>query len=378
MRPEPPVPADILTAIRAPFAALGAQANDPPVIQPLGLLLDLSGEAMHARLFIVQGQGGEESCLRPDFTIAVARAHIASSAAAGRYVYEGKAFRVSPPGLNHPEEFLQIGLESFGDPRVALVDGETASLAWRACVAGGRSDLSLLLGDVGLYHDFIAALGLAAPLQARLARAFSRPGAMDAELDQAQTSDGRVRQGDRIAALLSGLPEAEAAAVLQDLWGLAGIAQVGGRTAAEIAHRLAQRAQAANAPRLSAAQAQLIRRYLAISAQPQAALDQIAALATTGGLDLSAPLRAWSQRLAAMVAGGAPSERMTLATAFGRAFGYYDGFLFEVRGEGPDPTAPIAGGGRYDSLPGRLGGTGAVGAVGCMVRPSRAWSGTFA
>ena len=66
-----------------------------------------------------------------------------------------------------------------------------------------------------------------------------------------------------------------------------------------------------------------------------------------------------------------------LETGFGRAFGYYDGFLFEVRSQALDPDSPVAGGGRYDTLLGRLGAespsTGT--AVGCMVRPARAWAG---
>jgi len=378
MNLEPPVPAAVLEAIRAPFAALDATVIDPPVIQPLGLLLDLSGEAMHARLFIVQGLGGEESCLRPDFTIPVARAHIASAAAGGRYVYEGKAFRVSTPEADHPEEFLQIGLEAFGESRIAEADAEVAVLAWRAAQAGGRDDLSLTLGDVGLYQDFIAALDLAPPLAQRLSRAFSRPRDMSAALASAQTERVQSRQGDRIAGLLSGLPESEAAAVLEDLWSLAGIAPVGGRSAAEIAHRLAQRTEAAKAPRLTDAQADLIQRYLAIAAAPDVALEQIAALAREGGLKLNGALDAWSRRLAALTAGGVPAERTTLATGFGRAFGYYDGFLFEVRSASLADWAPVAGGGRYDALPSRLGAPSAVGAVGCMVRPARAWSGARA
>lgn len=374
MKLEPTVPPAVLAAVRAPFAALGAAAVDPPVIQPLGLLLDLSGEAMHSRLFIVQGRGGEESCLRPDFTIPVALAHIASAAAEGRYVYEGKAFRVSPPPGDHPEEFLQIGLEAFGDPRVAEADAEVAGLAWNASLAGGRDDLVLRLGDVGLYHDFIAALGLAGPLRARLSRAFSRPRAMGAELDSAQAGVSQGRQGDRIAALLSDLPEDQAAAALEDLWALAGIAPVGGRGAAEIAHRLVQRAEAARAPRLTPAEADLIHRYLDITGSPQTVLDQIAALAREGGLDLDAPLQAWSRRLAGLTAAGVAAERAILATAFGRDFGYYDGFLFEVRSAALEPSFPVAGGGRYDALLGRLGGAGGVGAVGCMVRPARAWA----
>ena len=81
MQLEPTVPPKVLAAIRAPFTGLGATAIDAPVIQPLNQLLDLAGEAMRARLFIVQGEGGAEACLRPDFTIPVARAHGASGAA---------------------------------------------------------------------------------------------------------------------------------------------------------------------------------------------------------------------------------------------------------------------------------------------------------
>ncbi|MEI9891621.1 MAG: hypothetical protein WDN45_15070 [Caulobacteraceae bacterium] len=48
------------------------------MMQPLALLLDMAGEAMRARLFVVQADGIDEACLRPDFTIPVASAHIAS------------------------------------------------------------------------------------------------------------------------------------------------------------------------------------------------------------------------------------------------------------------------------------------------------------
>ncbi|HEY2658541.1 MAG TPA: ATP phosphoribosyltransferase regulatory subunit [Caulobacteraceae bacterium] len=375
MRLEPAVPSEVLAAIRAPFAALGAQAVDPPVIQPLGLLLDLAGEAMHARLFVVQGQGGEEACLRPDFTIPVARGHIASGADEGRYVYEGRAFRVSPVGADHAEEFLQVGLEAFGDTRIAAADAEAASLAWRASVAGGRDDLTLRLGDVGLYRAFIGALGLAEPLTNRLIRAFSRPRTMSAELERAQAEIGQERQGDRIAGLLADLPQAEATAVLQDLWALAGIQPVGGRSAAEIAHRLIERSEAAKAPRLTGAEAGLIRRYLDIADSPRPALDRIAALAREGGLGLDGALDAWSQRLLALDEAAAPEDRVILATGFGRAFGYYDGVLFEVRSAALGEASAVAGGGRYDALQARLGGGGKPGAVGCMVRPARAWAG---
>jgi ATP phosphoribosyltransferase regulatory subunit len=376
---EPPPPPKVMTAIRAPFIALGAQQIDVPVMQPLGLLLDLAGEAMRARLFVIQGEAGAETCLRADFTIPVVRAHIAAGDGARRYVYEGKAFRVAPPGSDHPEEFLQIGLEAFGEGASPEADAEAAALAWRASAAGGRKDLGMVLGDVSLFGDFIDALGLAEALAQRLKRAFTQPRALRAELARAQAAAAPSRQGDRLASLIAGLPEAEACAVLEELWGVAGIQPVGGRTAAEIVHRLVERAGAARAPRLSEAERDLVERYLAVADQPRRALAQIQALAREGQADLDGPLEAWSRRLDALAAAGAPEERLSLATGFIRAFGYYDGFLFEISSAALGEDSPVAGGGRYDSLPLRLGAQpSAAGAVGCMVRPTRAWSGAAA
>jgi len=367
MRPETPIPADVLAAIRAPFAAAGATPTDAPVLQPLALLLDLAGEAMRSRLFVVQGDGGEEAALRPDFTIPIARAHIDSGAASGRYFYEGKAFRVAPQGSGRAEEFLQIGLEAYGGTDAIADDAEVAALAWAAAKAGGRKDLSLLLGDVGLFAAFVDSLSLEPALAGRLKRSFSRPRLLKAELE------GRPSQGaeaSRIAALLAGLEEPEAVEVLEELWTLAGIEPVGGRSAVEIAHRLVERSHAAEGARLTSAEAEKVRAFLTISDAPEKALDAIGKL--SGGM--TAALEGWSKRLKAMVERGADPKAMRLSTGFGRAFGYYDGMLFEVRSAALGDDQPVAAGGRYNSLPERLGGK-ATTAVGCMVRPGRAFAG---
>jgi ATP phosphoribosyltransferase regulatory subunit len=102
-------------------------------------------------------------------------------------------------------------------------------------------------------------------------------------------------------------------------------------------------------------------------------LDAAAGLVRAGGLDLEADLEAWDRRLDAIIGHGAPEDRLIFHASFGRAFSYYDGFLFEVRSPALSDEAPVAGGGRYDSLPAHLGGA-ARGAVGCAVRPGRAWA----
>ena len=360
---EPSVPREALEAIRAPF--LGPHADgglaepiDTPVMQPLAVVLDLAGEAMRARLFVVQADGIDEACLRPDFTIPVASAHIASGRRRGRYVYEGKAFQVAPPGSGRAEEFVQVGLESLGEPGRRSADAEALILAWAAASAGGRKDLRAALGDIGLFGGLIDGMGLDPVTAARLKRAFLRPGKMQAELARAQSPGEGAREGDKVAELLAGLPETQAAAALEELWTLAGIEPVGGRSAAEIVHRLAERAKNRAAPRLSAAQAGLITRFLAIEGRPAAALDQAEALAREAGADLDGLWGDWADRLEALRAAGVPESALTLATGFGRPFGYYDGFLFAVWSEALGADETVAAGG-----------------VGAMVRPGRAWSG---
>jgi len=368
MRLEGAIPAEVLAAVRAPFKAAGGQDVATPVAEPLGLYLDLAGEALRERMFLVQGPGREEFCLRPDFTLGIALAHIAGGAGAGRYAYEGPAFRVAPPGSNRTEQFLQIGLEVYEPGDAPAADAAMASLAWRAAGAGGRQDLSLILGDVGLFGAFVDALGIAGPVAARLRAAFSRPSRLARELAGAPRAEA---PGGRLAELLLGLDEARAGAVLEEVWSLAGIEPVGGRGAAEVVHRLTTRAAAGAAPRLNDREREAISRYLAISDEPKAALAAIGGLAAGSALD--AALTAWERRVAAL--SDIPAARMRLATNFHRPFGYYDGLLFEVRSEALGEDQAVAAGGRYDGLPARLGAPLTTGAVGCMVRPGRAWRG---
>jgi len=347
VRAEPPLPDAALAAIRAPFLGAGAEAVDPPILQPLGLLLDLAGEAMRTRLFVVQAQGGEEACLRPDFTVPVVRLHKARGAAAGRYLYEGKAFRASPDHPDRPEEFLQIGLERFDPASASKVeaDAEIAALAWRAAQAGGRGDLSLWLGDIALFAAFVDGLDLAEPLAARLKRSAFRPRLLQAELARAGAPAGSApfqeAGGGRLADLLAGLSATDAADLLEEVWALAGVEPVGGRGPAET---------------------------------PDRAFAAVAAMAGPKARALKTALGDWARRLDLLHQAGAPLASLRFATALGHAFDYYDGLTFEIRSRALGPDRPVAVGGRYDGLPARLGAV-AASAVGCMVRPWRALAG---
>ena len=371
MRIEAPVPDAALAAIRAPLAGASAERVDAPILQPLNLLLELAGEAMRARLFVVQAEGGAEACLRPDFTVAVARRHIERGSASARYFYEGQAFRASND--DRPEEFLQLGLELFAPPggSRAEADAEIARLAWQSAAAGGRDDLTLWLGDVGLFAAFIESLEMPEILAARLARMAGRPRLLAAELARAGDASPPAT-GGRLAELLAGLDAANGAGLLEEVWALAGIEPVGGRGPAEIARRLVRKAEAAATPALSPSQADAIRQFMAISDTPAKGLDQVRALAGKGGR-LDAALAEWATRLDRL--SEVPTDRLRFAPALGHAFDYYDGLTFEVRSAALGEDRSVAAGGRYDGLLSRLGGPSNTRAVGCVVRPRRAWSG---
>lgn len=363
-------PDAVLRAIRAPLEAGGGERADPPVLQPLGLLLDLLGEAMRGRLFTVGGDGAEDACLRPDFTVAVAREHLRRGAAEGRYLYEGPAFRAAPAGSDRPREFLQMGVEGIGGSAAEREDAEIAAAAFHAAAAGGRADLELIMGELALFDAFCAGLGVAAPVRARLTRRLGAPDAFRAELERAPAVSV---PGGRLAGMLAGLPAGEAAEVLEELWAMTGVTPVGGRPAAEIAGRLAERGRAPAG--VSESQAALIGRWVEIGGEPLAAIAQAMVLARRAGVNLQGGLEACARRIAALATAGVELGRMRLHFGFGRPFGYYDGFLFEVRSAALPEDAPVAAGGRYDGLLGRLQPGAEATAVGCMVRPGRAWTG---
>jgi ATP phosphoribosyltransferase regulatory subunit len=111
---------------------------------------------------------------------------------------------------------------------------------------------------------------------------------------------------------------------------------------------------------------------MAISEAPADGLAQVRRL---GGKSpaLERALDDWQGRLSALAE--VPAKRMRFVPALGHAFDYYDGITFEVRSDALGEARPVASGGRYDGLLARLGGAADARAVGCVVRPWRAFAG---
>src|SRR5881227_4475203 len=93
-------------ALVAAFERAGYARVAPALLQPAEPFLDLSGEDIRRRMYLVNDPAGGELCLRPDLTIPVARDYLASPAAGEPkgFCYLGQVFRHRTDGES---EFLQ-------------------------------------------------------------------------------------------------------------------------------------------------------------------------------------------------------------------------------------------------------------------------------
>ena len=234
--PAPPERvAEAVTAARDVFAGVGAELVDPPVLQPANLYLDLAGEDVRSRLFLVEAPDGELFCMRPDLTIPVCRHHLATGRRGGAYWYEGKAFRYRPPESRRPNEFIQIGLETFAPVDSAAAEIEAVRLALAAINAVGGTVERFLIGDAGLFDAFASALDVpdAAGRRVKL------------ELNGALPADAPLPQPSPLADAIAQAGPDKAAAALEEIYSIAGVTPVGARPAAAIAKRLIAKAQGA-------------------------------------------------------------------------------------------------------------------------------------
>ncbi len=343
--------------------AAGFDRIEPPALQPASVFLDMSGEEIRGRLFLTDGPAGEELCLRPDYTIPVCLAYLASPAAGrlAQYAYFGPVFRAR---AGQRGEWRQSGLESYGRSDAEAADAEIFALAMEAGAAAGAGALDVRFGDAGLFDRALHALDLPDVWLRRLRRGLARGRSLDAILDE--TANGSLDKAGVLAAL-ERADHAGARALVEDLLAIAGIARVGGRSAGEIADRFLDQAALRAGSSAPAEKREALRRFLAIKGHPDAASRQLRALAAEAKLDIGQALDSFDQRTGFLAARGVAVERCTFSAGFVRDLDYYTGFVFEAvdpkRGDG----RPAIGGGRYDRLARRLGASADIPAVGAAI-----------
>lgn len=377
-----PLPAATLVRERARalctrFCEQGFVLAEPSILQPAELFLGLSGEDIRRRLYMVADPSGAEMCLRPDFTIPVARAYLdAAAPAEARYCYAGPAFRARRDGAGGDgrSEFYQAGIEIFGARDGEAAEIEVLRRALTGVIGEGLARFDLRLGDPGLFARLIACLDLPDAWARRLRRHFWRHDLAEDLASALSAREGGNGGSEALARALAGLDRRAAAELVEEVLALAGIVPVGGRTAEEIAQRFMERAAGTPAA-LSERAVRVVRAFLEIEGAPRAALAGIRRLVKAERLDLGAHVDGLERRIDAIEALladiGARRNPVVFEAEFGRRLEYYTGLVFELRDPARPELAQVAGGGRYDQLLVDLGARRAVPAVGCAIYVDR-------
>lgn len=356
-------PGGVADAVLATLVAAGYPRTEPPVLQPASVFLDQSGEDIRGRLYLTSDASGAEQCLRPEYTIPVCRAYLASPQA-GReaaFSYCGPVFRFRP---GRSGEFAQAGLESFGRADAEAADAEILSVALEAAEAAGLGDPQVRIGDAGLVTALLDALKLPPARLRRVRRGLMR-GRPLAEIFAQPVNGGADHSG--VLAALEGADRQGARALVENLLSIAGLKTVGGRSAGEIAERFLEQAADRAGPPVADEQRAVLERFFAISGDPDAASLALRSLADEAGLDLNAALDSFDLRTGFLAARGLDPGKLQFAAGFHRNLDYYTGFVFEACDPRRADGKPAIGGGRYDRLLSTLGAKTDIPAVGAAI-----------
>jgi len=330
----------------------------PALLLPAGPYLDLAGEEFGRQLLLTTANNGIEYCLRPDFTLPIAKSYLDDGmiGVPGAYTYLGPIFR-QENGV--PVEYDQAGLELLGQPDADAALDQVLTFARWALAIYDITSPSIRLGGVGLLEAFLAAMGISPQWQARIRHRFGHPVALQRLMDRLTNPDLRSAGSS---------PDARETIIeiVTDNMLSAGLSLVGSRLPEEIAERYIEK-QALDAAPIPDEMVQLLVDYLAVIDTPQRALDRIWEMTSRVGIDIEAPLMTVRSHAAALIA-LSPKAEVVFDSSFSPRLDYYTGVVFEMTGEDGDI---LASGGEYDRLLDRLGATEPVTASGCALWTER-------
>jgi len=335
------------------FRTAGAVEVETDVLLPAEVLLDLYGEDIRARAYVTADPLRGELMLRPDFTVPVVQKHMSDGAEPARYCYAGEVFRKQERPTTRPAEYVQVGYEVFDRADPVAADAEVFALFARLLAPLG---LRAATGDIAILMDAVRGLRTLDSRKAALLRHIWRPRRFTQLLDR---FGGRASVPESRARLLATLAKGERP---DDA------TQIGLRSEAEVAARLAALVEDAAAPAISAEEVARLEDLLNLEAHAPQALAHLRDLARDMPAIVAATDR-MEARLDALARNGIAVETLAFEASHGRTtLEYYDGFVFSFHAADA-ALPPVASGGRYDALTGVLGQGRSIPAVGGIIRP---------
>lgn len=330
----------------------------PALLLPAGPYLDLAGEEFGRNLLLTTANNGVEYCLRPDFTLPIAKAYLDEGMVGtpGAYTYLGPIFRQEE---GYPVEDEQAGLELLGQHDASAALDQVLTFARWALAIYDIADPRIRLGGVGLFESLLSAMQISPQWQSRIRHRFGHPAAMGRLMERLSNPSQPI--GGTAPDARESIIE-----IVTDNMLSAGLSLVGSRQPEEIADRYLEK-QALDAAPIPEERVKLLANYLSVSDSAQKALDEIGRLTRAARIDLEGPLSTVRTHAAALAA-LSPKADVIFDASFSPRLDYYTGIVFEMTTE---DGAVLASGGEYDRLFDRLGAKRQVNASGCALWTDR-------
>lgn len=343
---------DARLTLDALVSAEGLTRFDPPMLMSADPYFELAGEEFRRRLVLTSDLTGAEYCLRPDFTLPIARHHLESGASSAAYSYLGRLFRQRPNG---PAEFVQTGVEFIGQPDAAEAFGRVLGFARDVLFAYGITAPTVRIGSVALFEAVLSTAEMPDVWRPRIRHRFGHAESLVPLLDR--LSDPHGAEGNIRAQRLD---EIEADVI--EKMTAAGLPLDASRTPAEIAARYLEK-QALAAAYVPGETIQLLADYLAVSGPVDQALETLRGLFEESPAGFDAAMGEIVRHVETLKT-SMPEAKLVFDAGFSPRLDYYTGLVFEVTGANGDV---LASGGAYDRLLQRLGASGEIAASGCAL-----------
>jgi histidyl-tRNA synthetase len=136
---------------------------DAPVLEPLELYLEKSGEEIRSQLFEFEDKGGRKVALRPEMTPSLARLVAAKAGSLRRplkWFSIGEQFRYEKPQKGRLRSFYQFNADILGEPGPAA-DAEAIALLVESLKSCGlkEGEFEVRISDRKLWFLLLAELG---------------------------------------------------------------------------------------------------------------------------------------------------------------------------------------------------------------------------
>tara|TARA_A100001011_G_scaffold366602_1_gene419291 strand:+ start:426 stop:1571 length:1146 start_codon:yes stop_codon:yes gene_type:complete len=345
------------------FELDGALTVEMPSLVDSEVLLDLYGEELNSRAYIVEDPVRGNLMLRPDFTVPIVQMHLESGIEAEKYCYAGKVWRKQDQFSLRQTEYWQAGFEHFGGKNVPADDVAAFSLIRKAI---GNLDLEIVTGDLGILRSAINGLTTNTRCKKALLRQLWRPARFRQTLQYFSSSSSLIKDNQLklIEALKVGSLEKE----LSQVGPIIGL-----RRAQDIVNRIEFIAEDSKENQINEFDLKFLEDLLSISCPLVEASAYIKKISRSN-VELNEAVILLENRLDAMSDAKVDTKKMSFEVSFGRtSMEYYDGFVFEIHVDKKGILAPVAQGGRYDELTKFFNNRGdsenVLSAIGGIIRP---------